>query len=438
MSTLSIMGAKLSSSLLSLIGRGGSMPGTIALKVDPDSLKKLKFNGPVILVTGTNGKTSTANMISSLFEQAGKKVVTNRKGDNLKAGITAALLKSAKLNGTVDADVAVLEVDELNIRHVLPYLPVSALVVSNFFRDQLDRAKEMEQLIESIESVLGDYTGTLILNGNDPNTVRLAYKAPKADAMYFGIDRNRYSKETTTEASEGKFCPICSSRLEYDYYQYSHIGSFHCTHCDFKTPALDVSLENIDLNDQTFDCDGHHFTGPYEGMYSMYNYAAVLCAAKKFGVPFEVFDKMAKHAPKPAGRNEKFEKNGKTAILNLIKNPTGANEVLKVIERDDRRKAIVIVLNDREQDGCDVSWIYDTKFEKLMTDTTASVICSGLRAGDMALRMDYGGYTGVMKLDSSIESAISSALNDADVVYAIATYTALFDTRRALEKEIAA
>lgn len=438
MSTLSIMGAKLSSSLLSLIGRGGSMPGTIALKVDPDSLKKLKFNGPVILVTGTNGKTSTANMISSLFEQAGKKVVTNRKGDNLKAGITAALLKSAKLNGTVDADVAVLEVDELNIRHVLPYLPVSALVVSNFFRDQLDRAKEMEQLIESIESVLGDYTGTLILNGNDPNTVRLAYKAPKADAMYFGIDRNRYSKETTTEASEGKFCPICSGRLEYDYYQYSHIGSFHCTHCDFKTPALDVSLENIDLNDQTFDCDGHHFTGPYEGMYSMYNYAAVLCAAKKFGVPFEVFDKMAKHAPKPAGRNEKFEKNGKTAILNLIKNPTGANEVLKVIERDDRRKAIVIVLNDREQDGCDVSWIYDTKFEKLMTDTTASVICSGLRAGDMALRMDYGGYTGVMKLDSSIESAISSALNDADVVYAIATYTALFDTRRALEKEIAA
>lgn len=438
MSTLSIMGAKLSSSLLSLIGRGGSMPGTIALKVDPDSLKKLKFNGSVILVTGTNGKTSTANMISSLFEQAGKKVVTNRKGDNLKAGITAALLKSAKLNGTVDADVAVLEVDELNIRHVLPYLPVSALVVSNFFRDQLDRAKEMEQLIESIESVLGDYTGTLILNGNDPNTVRLAYKAPKADAMYFGIDRNRYSKETTTEASEGKFCPICSGRLEYDYYQYSHIGSFHCTHCDFKTPALDVSLENIDLNDQTFDCDGHHFTGPYEGMYSMYNYAAVLCAAKKFGVPFEVFDKMAKHAPKPAGRNEKFEKNGKTAILNLIKNPTGANEVLKVIERDDRRKAIVIVLNDREQDGCDVSWIYDTKFEKLMTDTTASVICSGLRAGDMALRMDYGGYTGVMKLDSSIESAISSALNDADVVYAIATYTALLDTRRALEKEIAA
>lgn len=149
MSILSVLSAKASSALLSLAGRGGSMPGSIALKLDPDSLKKLKFRGPVILVTGTNGKTSTANMISSLFEAAGKTVVTNRKGDNLKAGITSALLKAAKLNGTIDADAVVLEVDELNIRHVLPVLPVSALVVTNFFRDQLDRAREIEQLIES-------------------------------------------------------------------------------------------------------------------------------------------------------------------------------------------------------------------------------------------------------------------------------------------------
>ena len=437
MSILSVLSAKASSALLSLAGRGGSMPGSIALKLDPDSLKKLKFRGPVILVTGTNGKTSTANMISSLFEAAGKTVVTNRKGDNLKAGITSALLKAAKLNGTIDADAVVLEVDELNIRHVLPVLPVSALVVTNFFRDQLDRAREMEQLIESIEGVLPTFEGTLILNGNDPNTLRLQLKAPKSPTVSFGLEENRYSSKDTTEASEGKFCPVCAHRLEYDYYQYSHIGKFHCPNCGFQTPELDVSLEDIDLDHQTFKYDGVRYKGPYEGMYSMYNYAAVLAVAKKFGLPAEAFRKMLANAPHPAGRNEKFRQGEREVILNLIKNPTGANEVMKVIEKDPRRKAVVIVLNDREQDGTDVSWIYDTRFEKFMNKQTQCVICSGLRYGDMALRMDYGGYTGELLMEPSVESAVAQALEKADTVYVAATYTALLPSRAAIEKEIA-
>ena len=438
MSFLSILSAKLSSSLLSLAGRGGSMPGSIALKIDPNSLSKLKFNGPVILVTGTNGKTSTANMISSMFEQAGKKVVTNRKGDNLKAGITTALLKAANTGGKVDADVVVLEVDELNIRHVLPYLPVSALVVTNFFRDQLDRAREMEQLIESIEGVLPDYQGLLILNGNDPNTVRLPLKAPKAKASYFGLDENRYSQKETSEASEGKFCPKCGSRLEYDYYQYSHIGKFHCPNCDFKTPELDASVKNPDLEKQTFEFEEKEYRSPYEGMYSMYNFAAVLAVMKQFDLPEVAFEKMLASAPHPAGRNERFHKGHQEVVLNLVKNPTGANEVMKVIERDPQKKAVVIVLNDHEQDGTDVSWIYDTHFEKFMNDQTQLVVCSGTRAGDMALRMDYGGWKGAMELDYSIEGSIQKALQKADTVYVVATYTALLPSRKAIMKEVSA
>lgn len=438
MSFLSILSAKLSSSLLSLAGRGGSMPGSIALKIDPNSLSKLKFNGPVILITGTNGKTSTANMISSLFEQAGKKVVTNRKGDNLKAGITTALLKSASANGQVDADAVVLEVDELNIRHVLPYLSVSALVVTNFFRDQLDRAREMEQLIETIEGVLPEYKGLLVLNGDDPNTVRLALKAPKAKANYFGLDVNKYSQKETSEASEGKFCPKCGARLEYDYYQYSHIGKFHCPNCDFKTPELNATLENPDLEKQTFEFEGKSYTSPYEGMYSMYNYAAVLAIMKAFDLPESAFEKMLANAPHPAGRNERFHKGNKEIVLNLVKNPTGANEVMKVIERDPEKKAVVIVLNDHEQDGTDVSWIYDTHFEKFMNDQTQLVVCSGTRAGDMALRMDYGGWKGPMELDYSIEGSIKKALDKADTVYVVATYTALLPSRKNIVKEVSA
>lgn len=138
MSALSILAVKVSSSLLKLVGRGGSLPGSIGLKLDPDSLKHLKIDGPVILVTGTNGKTSTTNMIAEALEEAGYHVISNRKGDNLKAGITTALLTNSTLSGKLKGDAAVLEVDELNIRHILPNLPVSALVVNNFFRDQLD------------------------------------------------------------------------------------------------------------------------------------------------------------------------------------------------------------------------------------------------------------------------------------------------------------
>ena len=216
------------------------MPGSIGCKVDANILSKLKFNGPVILVTGTNGKTSTANMITDLFEKAGYNVISNRKGDNLKAGIVTTLLTHAKLNGEIKANAVVLECDELNVRHILPFIPVTDFVVNNFFRDQLDRAREMEQLIDSIEKVLPAYRGRLILNANDPNVVRLNLVAKNASFSYFGMDENKYSVKTTKEASEGKFCPKCGARLEYSYYQYSHIGKFHCSKCDFQTPEMDI------------------------------------------------------------------------------------------------------------------------------------------------------------------------------------------------------
>ena len=204
MKTLSILSTKLSAWGLHLIGRGGSMPGSIGCKVDANILTKLKFNGPVILVTGTNGKTSTANMITDLFEKAGYHVISNRKGDNLKAGIVTTLLTNSKLNGEIKANAVVLECDELNVRHILPFIPVTDFVVNNFFRDQLDRAREMEQLIDSIEKVLPEYKGRLILNGNDPNVVRLNLVAKNASISYFGMKtsiRLKLQKRRVKESS---------------------------------------------------------------------------------------------------------------------------------------------------------------------------------------------------------------------------------------------
>ncbi len=431
---LPVLLTKTSAFALGLIGRGGSLPGELALRVDPQIFDQLTFDGPVILVTGTNGKTSTANMIADAFQHAGKKVVTNRKGDNLREGIAAALLKNASTSGHVKADAVVLEVDELNIRHILPHLPVAALVVNNFFRDQLDRAREMEQLIESIESVLPGFAGKLILNGNDPNVIRLKDKAPNAQAIYFGLAENAASVKTTGEASEGKFCPRCGSRLEYDYYQYSHIGKFHCTHCDYQTPALDIELTDIDLENGSFSEAGHAYKNPYEGMYSLYNAAALLAAAKTFGLPESAVEETFAHAPQPAGRNEHFQCGDKSVRLNLVKNPTGANEVMKVIEKDPTEKSVVIVLNDNEQDGTDVSWIYDTHFERLMNEKTASFWCTGTRGYDMALRLKYEGWSGPLQVVRDTEAALAEALKEGSNVYVIATYTALLPARNEIKK----
>ena len=436
MQTLAILAAKLSSSILRCFGRGGSLPGSIALKIDDKILNKLEFTGPIILVTGTNGKTSTANMIADLLSYAGYKVISNRKGDNLKAGITTTLLTNASLSGRVNATACVLEVDELNVSHILLNIPVTCFVVNNFFRDQLDRAREMEQLIESIEKVLPDYRGDLILNGNDPNVVRLSLKAKHSHCYYFGMDMNAYSMQNTNEASEGKFCPECGSKLVYDYYQYSHIGKFHCSQCDFKTPDMDVILNHVNLNNQSFECDNILYRQPYMGMYSMYNCAAVLMVAKYLNISDQEVKKVFSNAPQPAGRNERFEKNNQICILNLVKNPTGANEVMKVIETDDTDKTICIVLNDNEQDGTDVSWIYDTFFEKIMNEHTKSIICTGCRGYDMALRIYYGGYKGNITVVDTIEKAIQTSFSTNLKVYAIATYTALLPTRQMIVKEM--
>lgn len=437
MKSLSILATKISSFLLHLIGRGGSMPGAIGLALDPRILSSLKIRGPVILVTGTNGKTSTANMITDLLINAGMQVISNRKGDNLKEGIATTLLTNSSVSGTVHADAVVLEVDELNIRHILPNLPVSALVVNNFFRDQLDRAREMEQLIESIERVLPAYKGTMILNGNDPNVVRLSLTATQAHAIYYGMAKNKYSQSNTNEASEGKFCPKCGHRLNYAYYQYSHIGQFACTHCDFETPQLDVELKNIDLDAETFVYQNEMFQSPYEGMYSMYNCAAVLAVGHFLHINTYTAQKVFAHAPQPKGRNERFINQDLTCILNLVKNPTGANEVIKVIEKDQSSKKICIVLNDREQDGTDVSWIYDTFFEKLMNPSTKEIICTGSRANDMALRIYYGGYQGTITVIDDLNEAIRKSFSGADkTIYVVATYTALLPTRNAIVKEM--
>lgn len=435
MKVLAILVTKTATFLLRLIHRGGSLPGQLGQKVCKDILKRLHIDGSVILVTGTNGKTSTSNMISELFIQANKKVISNRKGDNLQAGIITTLVNAASLTGNIHCDYVVLEVDELNIPYIMDALHVDTFVVTNFFRDQLDRSKEMEQLIVKIEQAIASFRGNLVLNGNDPNVVRLADIAKEATCVYFGIEECQSSTNISHEASEGKFCPRCRNRLSYTYYQYSHIGEFHCSSCDFKTPTLTVCLQPLQIEKREFSYENTVYQAPQGGLYTMYNCASVLLVAKLYQISSQYAKQAFQQIRIPDGRNEVITSNQKQYVLNLIKNPTGANEVMKVINEDKDDKAILIVLNDYAQDGTDVSWIYDTHFEKLVNNTTKTIIVTGTRAYDMALRLKYAGYTQDMQIYENLEKAVHvfKSLSYTSL-YAVTTYTALQPTRKLLRR----
>ncbi|MCI6704797.1 MAG: MurT ligase domain-containing protein [Erysipelotrichaceae bacterium] len=420
--------------LLSLFGRGGSLPGSIALKLDKDFIKRFKMPEIVILVTGTNGKTTTSNLIAESLRASGLKVINNHRGDNLNVGIATLLATNADANYVIHADAVVIEVDELTLYRQFDHLHPSHLVVTNFFRDQLDRAGEMETIIRKIMAVTKNFTGTLILNGDDPNVLRLKDNAEKAKTLLFSVGKNEESLLETNEASEGKFCPRCGNRLHYDYYQYSHIGRFNCPKDHYGEIAPDIFVEKVDKEKGTFIVNNTEFHSFINALYAIYNCASVLCVMKSLNLDLSNADKVFRTYSLKEGRNEEFNLN-KPCIINLIKNPTGANEVMKEINSHEEDKMICIFLNDNDQDGHDISWIWDAHFERLNQKNIREIVCSGLRAYDMALRLKYEGLEDKIKV---IEDSVKAVhyLNEANMnSYIMCTYTALHATRAILRKE---
>ena len=211
---------------LKIFGKnGGNFLGKLAYDWNPNIFKYFKINCPIIAVTATNGKTMTNNAIGYVFKTAEKKVISNTEGNNMETGILSTLLKVCTLSGKIKADYLVFEVDEGYIPIVFKDLKLDTLVVLDFFRDQLDRNGEVESLILKINEFLKTYNGNLILNNDDPNVSRLGKANPNNNNVYyFSVDKYKYATKDIKEAGEGKFCPFCNTRIEYEYYQYSHIG----------------------------------------------------------------------------------------------------------------------------------------------------------------------------------------------------------------------
>ena len=430
-----ILSMKILNIILKLFHKnGGNFLGKIAFDWNPEIFKYFKVNCPVIAVSATNGKTMTNNCIGYTFKQAGYKVVSNVEGNNMETGILSTILKNCTLTGKIKADFLVFEVDESYIPVVFKDFRLDTLVILNFFRDQLDRNGEVESLILRINEFLKTYNGNLVLNNDDPNVARLGHANPSNENVYyFSVDKYSFATENIKEAGEGKFCPFCKTRLEYEYYQYSHVGKFKCPNCNFGDNEIYKLANNVDLKNRRFMIDDETYQIKGNSIYLIYNYTAVISACSLYNISNEIMKKALSTFALNNGRLEELEINGVPTIINLAKNPTGSNVSLRILNEDDEEKELLFVLNDNIADGFDVSWIWDINFNNL--NNISRIITSGTRAYDIAIRIKTSGFP-AEKIEPylSLSEAVQ-ALYKTDVKkYVIANYTSLQPTRRELKQ----
>lgn len=415
-----------------------NLPGKIALKIDPSLLDELRgkcTQGSVITV-GTNGKTSTNNLLADAFEASGRTIICNRTGANLAAGISSALLQQPA------AQWGVFECDELWLAHVLPHLRSNYVLLLNLFRDQLDRCGEIDRIQTSIAGALTASPDTvLVYNADDPLCARIADEVPNR-TVAFGLSESMgLAQNTVTDA---QMCQKCDGMVRYHYRQYGQLGDYFCDQCDFARPTLDFAGRDIAIGPSgvTMEvcgpagCESVHTPQPTP--YAAYNLVASYALCREVGIPTADFQR-AQDAFNPRnGRLQRYRLGGRDVLLNLAKNPTGFNQNLKIVEADRGPKMVAFFINDQVADGRDISWIWDIDFEELADQPDTVVFAGGSRAHDLAVRLKYAGIEAAVI--ESIEDAFArlgaltaAAVLPADAaVYAIANYTALPPVHAAL------
>lgn len=416
--------------ILKIFGKnGGNLLGKIAFKWNSKIFQYFKVECPVIAVTATNGKTMTNNAIGYVLKTANKKVVSNVEGNNMETGILSTLLKNCTLTGKIEADFLVFEVDEGYVPIVFKDLKLDTLVILDFFRDQLDRNGEVETLILKINEFLKTYNGNLVLNNDDPNVARLGQANPNnKNVYYFSVEKYKFATDEEKEAGEGKFCPFCSTRLEYEYYQYSHIGKFKCPNCNYGNNNIYKLATNIDLKNRTFKVDDITYHIKFNSIYNIYNFVAVISAVSLYNIDTEIVQKALSQFVLNNGRLEEIKINDIDTIINLAKNPTGCNVSLRILNEDDSEKELLFVLNDNLADGRDVSWIWDINFDNL--NNVTRIVTSGQRAYDIAIRIKTAGYdSNKIEPYLNLKDAVKSLYQTDTKKYIIANYTALQPTR---------
>ncbi len=435
--------ARATGGLSRLTGRGGgtTLPGRVLVKLEPGAIERLAagLERGSIVISSTNGKTTTAGMIAGILRAAGRDPVHNRAGSNMHWGVATALLEQR-------GDEGLFELDEAWLPRVAPQLRPRLLVLGNLFRDQLDRYGELERLADEWAELVESMTGVgLALCADDPLIADLGRDKElrrREGVTYFGIEDRSQALPELQHAFDAKHCRRCGAPYKYDRAFVGHLGHYTCPNCDADRPTPDVAATKIELRgmsgsriEVTTPEGDLEVDLPLPGLYNVYNALAAITAGLRSGVPLATIGEGLAATRAVFGRVETIEVQGKPVSILLIKNPAGANEVLRTLslEREGEGLDVWIALNDRIADGRDVSWIWDADFE-LLSDGVRRVVCAGTRAPEMALRLKYAGWpTDRIEVADGIESSLDAAVAQApERLFALPTYTALLELRTML------
>jgi UDP-N-acetylmuramyl tripeptide synthase len=424
-----------------LTGRGGtSLPGTMLLRLDRDAIRRLAASLPrgSVTISATNGKTTTVALFSSILERHGIASVSNHAGANMAGGVASALLDARGKGG----ELGVFEVDEFWLAPIVAALQPRAIVLANLFRDQLDRYGELETIGERWSRVVADVPARLVLGADDPLIAELGASAESP--VFFGIEDPSAARPAgLAHAADSKQCRRCGGAYRYSHVYIGHLGVYQCSHCGQRRPQPQVSAHAIRLEGvRAARFELHTPTGVGEvrlglpGLYNVYNALAAAALATVLEIPLAtILDGLAA-TPPMFGRAERVRVGERELAILLIKNPAGANEILRTLALEPGEHDVLGVLNDRDADGRDVSWIWDADFEEFAS-RVRSVTCSGTRAAEMALRFKYAGVPSArIAVEPELARALDVALDASEepTLYALPTYTAMLELREVLRR----
>ncbi|MBV9684891.1 MAG: DUF1727 domain-containing protein [Solirubrobacterales bacterium] len=422
-------------------GGGTSLPGKVLLALEPDAIPELAGRLPrgSMVISATNGKTTTAAMVAAVLGRAGISVVHNRAGANMAGGVASTLLAAARGGGRIDGELGLFELDEFWLDRVAPQLEPRGILLGNLFRDQLDRYGELDTIADRWAAVAAGASGRgarLVLNADDPLIADLGREA--ANVTYFGIEDPSVAVPEMQHASDSKHCRRCGAAYVYDVVYLGHLGRYRCPVCGRERPAPTVAAERIELHgtrrsefELVAPAGRARVELPLPGLYNVYNAlgAGALCLGLGLGLDTVVAGLGDVRAA--FGRAERIAIGDVEVQTLLVKNPAGANEILRTLVLEPEEIDLLAILNDRTADGRDVSWVWDADFE-MLAERVRRVTCAGTRAAELAVRLKYAGVpVDRLHVVPGVAAALDEAVAEADRgrLYVLPTYTALLELR---------